>query len=175
MIVFIPMATGVELRDDVRASIMSQTLENISIIECKTPGLAHSQRVISPERYSAEVNSREACRDAIMFTKSDIVVMQDPDIYHKNHHNFQNMLGFLSDNRDIDAVCLWKKFGCSCGFSPLMQHIDIGCMMLRRRVLKDIHFRYDGSCICNSFKKDLESHGMAMCYYNDTRVVEEVL
>lgn len=173
MILFIPMATGQFLPNDVYASIARQTIK-IDIIPCVSDGIYSSNHNTLTAKRKTKTEfmlvSRNMAIDWINnhTIKDKYVAMQDRDMVHLFNDNFEKCITFLENNNDyVGVVMPWKDY-------KITSHIRMCSFIIKTDILKKIEFRADEKWhVCKTLKEDLEKIGKWMFLPSDKKIISE--
>ena len=162
MIVFVPIRSTEILSENVRKSILAQTIKSeIQLIE----NIPYS---VNGRKFEHE--ARDLIRVYVQSITDKYVVTNDSDVRHLFVDNFECMASFLDKNQDVGAVSLWN------GRNNL-NHIAPECCMWRREILGNIcQLVFDGAdhlqCCCDRYKKSIEEQGFKWVYLDTIKRIK---
>jgi hypothetical protein len=166
MNLYIPLATGQLIDQDVIDSILNQTI-SINIVICDSPGEINSEHNYTSLRIQSELKNRnDAINKFLNETNDKYFFMQSRDVIQLKPDNFENTINFMNLNPNYGACALPCK-----GFK--LNHIVIATICITRELLnKGFRFanRY-GRCPCKEMMEDISKLGYKYGYLGNELLV----
>ena len=161
--IFVPLATGQSIPDEVKKSLLSQTIKT-EIVECIAEGIKESRHgAYSEEKIRGVKNSRLLCAEKAKLLSEPYCVMQDKRFKQDYPDNYETIIKFMNTDPKIGAVSFARPF------MDREHHVDIGCMVWKTEVLSKMTWKFwlvtDNKCPCDATKKEIESINYTACYY----------
>lgn len=163
IIAVMPLKEGCIICNDVLTALNNQSVK-IGILPVTRP----------KEGFRGGI-SRTFCKNtgkelALQLFDHDLFLFLNSDIVFRSQNGVQDMISFLEENKDYGAVAIQKSKRVS------SDHIDIGCMTVRREVMKHVDFTLEStdhpSCDCRNFERDMQTIGYKMGYLKDQTIVD---
>lgn len=138
--ILIPMAIGHKLRSKTIASIAAQTVP-CSIVPVTGPHSLNKRK--------EEATCRNALRDLVKMDDG-VSLLLDSDIEFSTERDVEDMIAYLESRPDLDGVSIDHK-----GLTD-MDHVSIGCCLIRNASLKKVDFTETPACCCIPANKALK-------------------
>ena len=172
MKLFIPLATGQSIPNQVYVSLSQQTI-NIDIIPCCTPGVINSNHTQNPDQIAkqiGEVASRNVALDLMEPLDDEFVLMQDRDVIHLDGNNYAAAIEYLKNNPDVGMVSLpWRD-------NFVSDHIRMQALTIRKAALTNFRFRVNKRpCLCYVVAEDMAKNNWKYLFLpGSKRLIDEL-
>ena len=155
ILTMIPLMDGHTLHRDVLYGLSRQSVP-LAVMPVSRPGGEHNRE--------AEAETRNIARALALATDGPHFLTMDSDVVLRDTAVVEQMVLALAGDEGLGAVaacCLLA--GPS---SVAVTHVDLACMLIRRKLLESVTFRVgdNGGCMCHAFRRDAIEHGWRIQY-----------